>query len=82
MKPLLVLILTFGIALLLTRLFGGDFEFTLSGRIAMSAMLLFTALGHFLYPKGMTMMLPAVLPFKEGIIYLTGLIEIGAAIGL
>src|ERR1700722_12241023 len=82
MKPLVILILTFGIALLLTRFFGGSFEYALSGRIAMSVMLLFTALGHFLFPKGMAMMIPPGLPFREGAIYVTGLIEIGAAIGL
>jgi uncharacterized membrane protein len=82
MKPLVILILTFGVALLLTKLFGGAFEHALSGRIAMSVMLLFTALGHFLYPKGMAMMLPAGLPFREASIYITGLIEILAAVGL
>ena|ERR1700677_4220526 len=82
MKPLIILILTFGIALIVLRLVGGGFEYALSGRIAMSVMLLFTALGHFLYTKGMAMMIPAGLPFREGVIYVTGLIEIGAAVGL
>jgi uncharacterized membrane protein len=81
MKPLVILILTFGFALIVLRLVGG-FEYALSGRIAMSVMLLFTSLGHFLYPKGMAMMIPASLPFREGAIYVTGLIEIGAAVGL
>jgi uncharacterized membrane protein len=70
------------VAVLATRFISGRFEYALSGRIAMSAMLLFTALGHFLYPRGMAMMLPAGIPFREALIYLTGLIEIGAAIGL
>ena len=82
MKPLVVLISIFGVALLLTGLFGGRFDFALAGRIAMSGMLLFTALGHFLYPKGMAMMLPAGLPFREAGIYITGLIEVLAAAGL
>jgi uncharacterized membrane protein len=82
MKPFVILILTFGIALLVSRFVGGSFEYALSGRIAMSATLLFTALGHFLFPKGMALMVPAMFPFKEGIIYLTGLIEVGAAIGI
>jgi uncharacterized membrane protein len=82
MKPLVILLSTFCVALLLTRLFSGGFEYALSGRIAMSAMLLFTALGHFLYSKGMAMMLPAGLPFREASIYVTGVIEVGAAIGL
>jgi uncharacterized membrane protein len=82
MKPLVVLIGGFCIALLATRFIGGSFDYQLSGRIAMSVMLLFTALGHFLYPRGMAMMLPVVIPLKEGVVYLTGLIEIGAAVGL
>ena len=48
----------------------------------MSVMLLFTAIAHFAYSKGMAMMLPAFIPFKTLIVYLTGVIEIMAAIGL
>ena len=48
----------------------------------MAAMLAFTALGHFLYSKGMAMMLPVGIPAREGAIYLSGVIEIGAAVGL
>jgi uncharacterized membrane protein len=48
----------------------------------MSLMLLFTAIGHFAFTKGMSMMLPAFMPYKTVIIYLTGIIEIVAAIGL
>jgi len=48
----------------------------------MSVMLLFTALGHFIYTEGMTMMIPEFLPFKKEIIYLTAFIEVTAAIGI
>lgn len=48
----------------------------------MSVMLIFTALGHFVYSEGMTMMLPDFVPFKPAIISLTGFIEIAAAVGL
>jgi len=48
----------------------------------MSIMLLFTAIGHFAYSTGMSMMLPRIIPFKKEIVYLTGFIEIAAAIGL
>src|SRR5690625_6873527 len=48
----------------------------------MSAMLLFTAIGHFAFTKGMSMMLPDFIPFKTETVYLTGDIEIAAAIGL
>jgi uncharacterized membrane protein len=82
MKPLLVLIIAFAITLAATRIINGAFEFALAGRIAMSVMLLFTAIGHFAYTKGMAMMVPKVIPYKTFIVYLTGMMEIVAAIGL
>lgn len=82
MKPLIVLLSVFAISLLVTKIFHGNFEFALSARIAMAAMLLFTAMGHFAFTKGMTMMLPDFIPYKTETVYLTGIIEIIAAIGL
>ena len=82
MKPLFVLLGTFVASLLVIKLFGGEFDFSLAGRIAMSAMLIFTAIGHFAFSEGMTLMLPSFVPFKKAVIYLTGVIEVAAAIGL
>ncbi len=82
MKPLIVLLSVFFISLLTTKFVRGQYEFALSGRIAMSAMLVFTALGHFAFTEGMVMMLPDFIPFKAEVVYLTGIIEIAAAIGL
>ena len=82
MKPLIILISVFIISLLVNKIFKGNVEFALSGRIAMLAMLLFTAIGHFEFTKGMSMMLPDFIPFKTETVYLTGVIEIAAAIGL
>lgn len=82
MKPLLILITVFVISFLAHKIFTGNFEFALSGRIALAVMLLFTALGHFLFTKGMSMMLPGFVPFKTAIVYVTGVLEIAAAIGL
>ena len=48
----------------------------------MSIMLFFTAIGHFAFNKGMAMMLPPFIPFKRETVYVTGLIEILAGIGL
>lgn len=48
----------------------------------MSAMLVFTAVAHFVFTKGMAKILPDLIPYKIEIIYLTGIIEIVAAIGL
>ena len=82
MKPLYVLLAVFLISLLVTRLFTKTIDYPFSGRIAMAVMLLFTAIGHFAFTKGMTMMLPDFIPFKTEVIYLTGVIEIIAAVGL
>lgn len=82
MKALLVLLIVFVISSMANKIVKGNFELALSGRIAMSAMLFFTALGHFLFTKGMTMMLPDFVPFKTEMVYLTGVIEVAAAIGL
>ena len=82
MKPLIILLAVFLCALPIIKLVKRKWDPVLAGNIAMTAMLLFTAIGHFIFPKGMTMMLPDFLPFKETIVYLTGVIEIAAAIGL
>lgn len=82
MKPLIVLLITFIIFLLSYRLVRGIYDFALAARVAMSVMLLFTAIGHFAFTKGMTMMLPDFVPYKVSIVYLTGFIEIAAAVGL
>jgi uncharacterized membrane protein len=82
MKPLIILISVFTISILATKIIGGNFELALSGRIAMSAMLLFTAIGHFAFTKGMSLMLPKFIPFKTETVYLTGILEVLAAIGI
>jgi uncharacterized membrane protein len=82
MKPLVVLIIAFALSLLSIYLISGLWNYELAGRIAMSAMLLFTAIGHFAFTKGMAMMVPDVVPYKREIIYITGVFEIIAAIGL
>lgn len=82
MKPLFVLLVVFGIALFVLKLMRGGYEVVLSARIAMAAMLLFTAIGHIKFADGMAMMLPAFIPQKLMMVYATGLIEVAAAIGL
>ncbi len=82
MKPLIVLLSVFAASLLITKIVRGNFKFALSGRIAMSVMLVFTAMAHFVFTKGMSMMIPDFIPFKTEAVYLTGIIEIAAAIGL
>ncbi|WP_461532007.1 DoxX family protein [Sinomicrobium sp.] len=82
MKPLTVLLGAFVVSLVITKVFRGSFELALSGRIAMAVMLVFTAIGHFAFTKGMSLMIPEFIPFKTEIVYLTGIAEIAFAIGL
>ena len=82
MKPFIILLSAFIISMGITKLFTGEFDYPLSGKIAMSVMLVFTSMAHFIYTKGMVMMMPGFIPYKKGLVYLTGLIEIAAAAGL
>jgi uncharacterized membrane protein len=82
MKPLFILLIVFVISVFIIRLATQEYNLSLAGRIAMCAMLLFTALGHFVLTKGMEMMMPDFIPFKTEVVYLTGLLEIMFGIGL
>ncbi|MGN7809791.1 hypothetical protein [Flavobacterium johnsoniae] len=81
METLIVLLGTFTISLLIIKLITKRFEISQAGRIAMSVMLVFTAISHFVFAKGMTMMV-SFLPFPMAIVYITGIIEFIAALGL
>lgn len=82
MKPLIVLFIVFLGALYILKIIHGTNDIYFSARIAMTAMLLFTALGHFLYTDGMMMMIPNFIPFKKEVVYSTAIIEVFAAVGL
>ena len=82
MKPLIILLSSFVISLFFIKIINNKYDFALSSRIAMSIMLVFTATGHFIFTKGMTLMIPSFIPYKETFVHLTGLFEILLAIGL
>ncbi|MFD2033585.1 DoxX family protein [Belliella marina] len=82
MKPLIVLLLSFAISIFVVKIIYKEYDLALSARIAMSIMLAFTAVGHFVFTKGMSMMIPKFIPYKESFVYLTGIFEIALAIGL
>jgi uncharacterized membrane protein len=82
MKPLVVLLGAFIISLLVFYFVRHSWQWSVAGRIGMSAMLLFTAIGHFAFSDGMQMMMPKAFPFKKALVLITGFIEIAAAIGL
>lgn len=82
MKPLVVLLAASVAALFTIYFIKGDWDYVLSGNIGMAAMLLFTAIGHLVYWKGMALMIPGFIPAKKIIVYATGIIEVLFAIGL
>lgn len=82
METVITLVGTFLVSLIVLRIKYKQYKFALSGRIAMSAMLVLTAVGHFLFTRGMAMMLPDFIPYRIELVYLTGFIELAAAIGL
>lgn len=82
MKPLFILLGVFGMSIVINKLFRGNYNYATSARIAMAAMLVFTAIGHFAFARGMSLMLPDFIPFKTETVYLTGILEVIAAIGL
>ncbi len=81
METLITLLGTFLISLIIQKIYLKEYKFALAGRIAMAAMLILTTIGHFLFAKGMAMMI-SFLPFPIEIVYVTGVIELLAAIGL
>ncbi|MBE9586367.1 DoxX family protein [Mucilaginibacter sp. JRF] len=82
MKPLVVLLISFVFAAALIIFTDYPEGYALAARIAMAIMLIFTAMGHFVYTKGMALMIPPFIPFKKGLVYITGVIELLGAIGL
>ena len=81
-KPLIVLISVFVLSILAIEIGWRLLDLALSARIAMALMLLFTSIGHFKFTKGMAMMIPNAVPLKLTWVYLTGIFEILAAVGL
>ncbi|TVZ15643.1 hypothetical protein [Maribacter sp. MAR_2009_72] len=82
MKPLIVLLVATLITGIAFKSIHGTYEISLYARIGMSVMLLFTALGHFMFTEGMAMMIPNFIPYKKEIVYITAVIEVFGAIGL
>jgi uncharacterized membrane protein len=81
MAVLIVLLATFALAVLIRRLRSPSVNYRLCGQIALSAMFLFAGISHFVLADGMVNMLPPFFPFRYEIIYATGLMEIGLAMG-
>jgi uncharacterized membrane protein len=82
MKPLIVLLAVFGVSTVATFIAGHAPDYYFCGRLAMGVMLLFAATAHFKYNRGMMLMVPTFIPYKKAVVYITGYIEVLAAIGL
>lgn len=82
MKALFILLGSFIICQSIIGLYKKKLHLQLAGRISIAVMLLFTALGHFMFPEGMAAMLPSFFPFKTFTIIFTGILEMVFAIGL
>ncbi|MRX40304.1 hypothetical protein GJU43_13535 [Flavobacterium sp. LC2016-23] len=82
MKPLFILLVSFIVSIIFTKTGSHNYNLPLAGRIAMCIMMVFTAVGHFIYAKGMIMMLPDFFPLKRELVFITGILEILMGIGL
>ena len=82
MKPLIVLLAVFGVSCLASFIAGRPADYYFCGRLAMGVMLIFAATAHFKFNRGIVLMVPKFIPYKKAVVYITGYIEILAAIGL
>lgn len=82
MKLLVILLATFILALLGTKIFQGNWNLLFSGNLGMAIFIIFTGFAHFRFQKGMAMMIPDFIPVKMFWVYFTGIIEIAAGICL
>lgn len=83
MAPLIALLVSFGLIFAVNKfLLGGKLSLSFVGRVSLALMLLVTATAHFTATDVMIEMLPEFLPSKQEIVYLTGVFEFSAAVGL
>ena len=83
MAPLVILLVVFGFLYVLDRyVLGGKIGLSLSGRIAMAAMLVATGISHFTNADAMIAMMPDFVPAKRELVYFTGICELAAVVGL
>lgn len=81
MKPLIVLLATFFVTLIITKFTKSKkINLYFAGRLSISALFVFTGLGHFFFPEGMSKMIPEFIPAKIFLVYFTGILEIFFAI--
>ena len=83
MAPLIFLLVTFGILYLVNRFaLRGRRSTSFIGRASMAVMLIVTGISHFTNTAEMVAMMPDFMPLKRETVYLTGVIELLAVVGL
>ena len=82
MITLIVLLGGFSIFVLIKRFRFGRWTFAGPARGAMAVLLCFTGVSHFFLTAGMASMLPDFVPFREAIVYLSGVAEIALGIAM
>jgi uncharacterized membrane protein len=61
---------------------GLDLSPTKRARVGLSLFFIFTSIGHFARAEEMSEMLPPSIPYRVGLVYLTGIFELLGAIGV
>ncbi len=80
---LLLLVAPYALLTLAGRRFEGlRFDAAARARVGLSLFFAFTGLGHFVRTEEMAAMLPPSVPYRAGLIYLTGVFELMGAAGV
>ena len=82
MIPVAILLTVYLLTLLVAKIFKLELTARGAGRIGLAAMLVFTASMHFTYTEGMALMIPDFMQYREAIVIVTGILEVGFIIGL
>ena len=83
MAPLIFLLTAFALLYAVNRFFlDNRLSLSFIGRIALAVMLIVTGIAHFTSADSMVEMMPDFLPYKREIVYLTGVLELLAVVGL
>jgi hypothetical protein len=80
MRNIILILLVLMVSYAGARLLSGNSE--VAGRISITAVFCFTALGRFAKPIEMLEMLPSWVPARKGVVLLSGLLELAFAIGI
>ena len=83
MAPLIFLLAAFAVLYAINRFFlSRRLSLSFIGRASMAVMLIVTGISHFTSTTAMVAMMPDIMPAKREIVYLTGIIELLAVVGL